>query len=195
MSCPTAASLREMANNAPWMSLLQRAEIVGDTWRPSRGVMCFAEDGHPCRSLGERAIDDWLHRAGFEHQVEPLWPRHHEYNPNGQKRADWQVGDLLIEYAGMMKDKEYSAKIASKRAPGEVGGYLVEWSRQQLFESSGLCVASRVSWLLPYRVPPNRATRSAANFLVHLRRIRALVAHRPLPHPFGVALRQRTSRP
>jgi hypothetical protein len=116
MSCPTAASLREMANNAPWMSLLQRAEIVGDTWRPSRGVMCFAEDGHPCRSLGERAIDDWLHRAGFEHQVEPLWPRHHEYNPNGQKRADWQVGDLLIEYAGMMKDKEYSAKIASKRA-------------------------------------------------------------------------------
>ncbi|CAN5646244.1 hypothetical protein BH10ACT3_BH10ACT3_00280 [soil metagenome] len=115
VSCPTAASLRAAADDAPWIAILKRAEVVGDAWRPARGVMCLAEDGHPCRSLGERAIDDWLHRNGVSHEVEPSWPIHAEHNPNGRLRADWRVGEHLIEYAGMMTDKEYAGKIASKR--------------------------------------------------------------------------------
>ena len=31
--------------------------------------MCLAKDGHPCRSLGERAIDDWLGAHGLDHDV------------------------------------------------------------------------------------------------------------------------------
>ena len=36
-------------------------------------------------------------------------------NPSGRMRSDWKVGDVFIEYAGLMDDPEYAAKMETKR--------------------------------------------------------------------------------
>lgn len=98
-----------------WLAVLEAVGVVSQGWRPARGVLCNAEDGHFCRSLGERSIDDWLSRHGIDHECEPPWPAHAEFNANTAKRADWLIPDgTYIEYAGMMADKEYAVRIAEK---------------------------------------------------------------------------------
>jgi hypothetical protein len=99
----------------PWLGVLQATGLVGDEWRQSFGTYCFAADGHPCRSLFERQVDDWLHAHDVEHEVEPIWPRHPTFNPSGRLRADWRLGDgTYVEAAGLMERPEYAAKIATK---------------------------------------------------------------------------------
>jgi hypothetical protein len=112
---PTASKIREMAGGIPWLNVLQLAGLVGEAWRPAYGTLCTASDGHSCRSLAERSIDDWLSKRGISHQVEPLWPKDIELNPRGRLRADWELNDgTYIEYAGL-KSKEYNSKIEKKR--------------------------------------------------------------------------------
>jgi hypothetical protein len=41
-----------------WLGTLRAAGLVGENWRPSRGTWCHVNDGHRCRSLLEKAIDD-----------------------------------------------------------------------------------------------------------------------------------------
>jgi hypothetical protein len=99
-----------------WLRVLQRVGVVDDAWRPGRGTFCLAADGHPCRSLGERSVDDYLSSHGIAHEPEPPWPSHPELNPNGRLRADWGLADgTLVEYAGMVADDDYLAKIDQKR--------------------------------------------------------------------------------
>jgi len=93
----------------PALPLLQRAGIVGEAWRPARGTYCFAADGHPCRSLAERVVDDWLASRSIAHTLEPTYP-------GSNKRADWLLADgTFIEYAGMMGDADYRARMEEKR--------------------------------------------------------------------------------
>jgi len=87
-----------------------------DTWRPSRGTWCDASDGHRCRSLLEKAIDDWFTANSIPHECEPKWPRHAELNPSGAKRADWLLPDgTYVECAGMLESEDYAKKIAVKQ--------------------------------------------------------------------------------
>ena len=98
-----------------WLHILQASGVVGDTWRPARGTLCVARDGHACRSLGERSIDDWLSANDIAHECEPSWPEHSELNPAKLKRADWLLpGNVFVEYAGMLGDAEYQAKLDKK---------------------------------------------------------------------------------
>ncbi len=83
-----------------------------------RGKRCIARDGHECNSLGEKAVDDWLYSRGIEHSKEPVYPFHNTLNPF-KMRADWQVGDALIELWGMIGDVEYDAGILRKKAVAE----------------------------------------------------------------------------
>ncbi|MCQ6556875.1 hypothetical protein NPS70_27355 [Streptomyces sp. C10-9-1] len=95
--------------------MLRATSIVPDAWRPARGTYCTAADGHPCRSLAERTVDDWLSLHGVEHQIEPVWPAHPELNAHGRLRADWQLADgTYVEYAGLTND-DYLAKIRTKQ--------------------------------------------------------------------------------
>lgn len=104
-----------MLGGVPWLRVLQMAQLVGEAWRPARGTLCAAADGHPCRSLAERSIDDWLSKHAIDHEVEPPWPRENELNPGGRLRADWRLPDgTLVEYAGL-DNAEYISKIALKR--------------------------------------------------------------------------------
>ena len=112
---PNANLIRDAAGGVLWLKVLQLAGLVGDAWRPARGTYCFASDGHPCRSLAERSIDDWLTEQKINHQVEPLWPQDSILNPTGRLRADWELYDgTFVEYAGL-NSKDYLLKIEKKR--------------------------------------------------------------------------------
>ncbi|MGW6207392.1 hypothetical protein ACWF9B_27615 [Streptomyces sp. NPDC055089] len=121
-ACPPAATLRSLLRADSWIEVLRMTGIVSDAWRPARGTYCIAADGHPCRSLAERTIDDWLSRHGVEHQIEPPWPHHPEHNAHGRRRADWQLPDgTYVEYAGLATD-DYLAKIQAKRQLAQHAG-------------------------------------------------------------------------
>ena len=81
---PDASTIKQALHVKQWIEVLRASGLVNDGWRPSRGVLCTATDGHPCRSLGERSIDDWMHRHGIEHEIEPKWPAHPQHNPLGR---------------------------------------------------------------------------------------------------------------
>jgi hypothetical protein len=122
LCAPNASALKSALEVDNWLDVLRAAGLVGDAWRTTRGFLCTAADGHPCRSLGEKSIDDWLHRHGITHEIEPKWPRHDEYNPNGRLRGDWSLPDgTIVEYAGLNHDA-YLAKIEKKRLLAKATG-------------------------------------------------------------------------
>jgi hypothetical protein len=75
----------------------------------ARGVRCIAEDGHVCLSLGEKTVCDILHRHGIPHEREVAYPGSSAF------RADWAVGETLIEYFGLAGDPGYDARTKAKR--------------------------------------------------------------------------------
>jgi hypothetical protein len=99
-----------------WLQALIKAEILKDgVHRTARGFRCIANDGHVCLSLAEKTIDDWLSGHNISHEKEPLYPYDFRLNPSGQMRADWQVDNTFIEYAGMLDEPEYAAKMKDKK--------------------------------------------------------------------------------
>jgi len=115
LTIPFKDKVLRLTKCSNWLEVLKAAGIVGpDGWRAGRGTICIANDGHYCRSLAEKAICDWFYSHGVEHDVEPSWPKHPELNPSGMMRADWAVGDVYIEFAGLMGAKEYREKMERK---------------------------------------------------------------------------------
>lgn len=93
-----------------WFNALCEAGILeGETQRLPRGTRCKANDGHLCLSLPEKTIDDLLFAHAIPHEKEP-------YYPDGRHRADFLVGNTLIEYFGLLCDPEYDKKRLIKRA-------------------------------------------------------------------------------
>ena len=98
-----------------WLKVLILAGILEDGTQPSLlGTRCIAQDGHECYSLAEKTIDDWLSARGIAHQKEPAYPYDPQLNPTGM-RGDWRAGVVFIEYAGLMGEPEYAAKMELKR--------------------------------------------------------------------------------
>ncbi len=116
LAMPPVDIIKQVLRQQDWLGTLRAAGLVGETWRPSRGTWCHASDGHRCRSLLEKAIDDWFTANSIPHQCEPRWPRHAQLNPSGAKRADWLMPDgTYVECAGMLESKDYAQKIAVKQ--------------------------------------------------------------------------------
>jgi hypothetical protein len=91
-----------------WLNALIQADILEDgTRKTSRGIQTIAKDGHVCLSLGEKTIDEWLYAHGICHEKEPRYPE-------GNFRADFKVGDIFIEYFGLVGDLGYDAKTKEK---------------------------------------------------------------------------------
>ncbi|MGD0020504.1 MAG: hypothetical protein ABSD62_14780 [Candidatus Limnocylindrales bacterium] len=112
---PAATYARKQIGGT-WLQVLQASGLVGEAWRPARGTYCVAMDGHPCRSLAERTVDDFLSTHGMAHDTEPPYP-------GSTRRADWRLADgTLVEYAGLLGDNEYAAKITEKRAIAAAAG-------------------------------------------------------------------------
>lgn len=107
---------RRSETRAPlvWVDWLHRAELVGEGMQTARGTVNVATDGHRCRSLLERHIDDFLHANGIVHDIEPNWPYDAELNTTGL-RADWLLTDgTYVEAWGLPSEAYYRAKMSRK---------------------------------------------------------------------------------
>ncbi|PVG82141.1 hypothetical protein DDE18_15815 [Nocardioides gansuensis] len=97
-----------------WSEWLDLAGVLGEGTRQARGTTVTASDGHRCRSLFERHIDDFLHHHGIPHEIEPYYPVHSELNATGL-RADWRLGDgTLVEALGLSGRPDYDVKVTRK---------------------------------------------------------------------------------
>jgi len=113
---PPSWYLLNETQSSSWLRLLIDAGILGSgTLQTSRGFRCIAKDGHICNSLVELEIDNWLHDHGLQHEKEPPYPVHMTLNPNKRLRADFLVKGIYLEYAGLMDDPSYAAKMEAKR--------------------------------------------------------------------------------
>jgi len=118
---PTDAYLERFGR--PWTRVLVSTGVVANVRQTARGTMSIARDGHLCRSLGERVIDDFLDSRRVPHDVEPAWPTHQTLNPRGRLRADWLLSDgTLVEYVGLAGDSAYDKKIATKTELATITG-------------------------------------------------------------------------
>lgn len=97
-----------------WAHLLEAAELLEQRQRGRGGHQSIGSDGHLCLSMGERAICEYLTRKGINHSKEPLYPIDKNFNPNGLLRGDFLVGSIIIEFAGMMSNKEYAERMKQK---------------------------------------------------------------------------------
>lgn len=103
---PSNSRIKELFNS--WIHALQQADLIGDyVLRTPRGIHTIANDGHLCLSMGERTIDDFLYDHGIDHEKEVPYP-------NSNYRADFKVGDIFIEYFGMIGDIEYEKRMKEK---------------------------------------------------------------------------------
>jgi len=92
-----------------WLHVLAEADILeGGVRKTPRGYMCLAIDGHECRSLGEKNVDDWLYRHSIPHEKEVRYPGKRAF------RADWKVGDYFIEFWGLRGEEDYDKKMEVK---------------------------------------------------------------------------------
>ncbi|MGA5278773.1 hypothetical protein ACPCKL_34525 [Streptomyces cellulosae] len=108
-------SVRPTRPARTWTEWLAHAGLLTDGVRTSLGTTTRATDGHLCRSLFERHVDDFLHHQGVAHESEPAYPRHPELNTTGL-RADWRLADgTFVEALGLMTKEAYVAKVARKR--------------------------------------------------------------------------------
>jgi hypothetical protein len=100
-----------------WAHLLDAAGLLEGNFNPkSRGRRSISSCGHLCLSVGERAICELLFRRRIAHSREPLYPAHEVHNPNGKSRADFLVGNLWIEFAGLKGQSDYDDRMAKKVA-------------------------------------------------------------------------------
>jgi hypothetical protein len=97
-----------------WAHLLEAAGLLEHRQRGRGGHQSIGSDGHLCLSMGERAICEFLTKRAIDHSKEPMYPSDEKLNPNGLLRADFKVGPILIEFAGMMADKEYAERMNIK---------------------------------------------------------------------------------
>lgn len=99
-----------------WTSMLAKADVLEDMPRRGHsGYRSVANDGHIALSTAERLICDYLHSTGISHDKEPLYPVDDNLNPKGLLRADWRIGEQLVEFAGRMNDKRYAENIVRKK--------------------------------------------------------------------------------
>jgi len=97
-----------------WAHLLEEAGLLTQSQRGRGGHRSIASDGHLCLSMGERAICEFLTKNGISHEREPMYPFDEVFNPNGSLRGDFLIGDLVIEFAGMMSNPDYAERMKSK---------------------------------------------------------------------------------
>ena len=68
-----------------------------------------ARDGHPCDSVAEKVIDDWLSARNIEHEVKV------PYGKNNMT-ADFKINDTWIEFFGLSgESKNYDRLVREKK--------------------------------------------------------------------------------
>lgn len=102
-------------NDWSWVQLLADGGLLDGGVRTGRGINITAVDGHLCRSLYEKVIDDFLSYNDIGHSQEPPYPIDSTLNAKGRKRADWQLEDgTFVEMWGLSSDPAYAARMTEK---------------------------------------------------------------------------------
>lgn len=123
IAMPSAAETATLVPGRTWLQWLQAAEVIGEALPLSRGTAVTARDGHPCRSMFELAIDNYLSASGVAHEIEPVYPWHRTLNASGQRRADWLLpGRVLVEAAGM-DGEGYLGRLREKAELAKLSGF------------------------------------------------------------------------
>ncbi|MCX2184192.1 hypothetical protein KV205_27210 [Streptomyces sp. SKN60] len=105
-----------------WSDWLRLAGVLDGGVRQGRGTVSVASDGHLCRSLFERHVDDFFHHHRVPHEPEPHYPRHEELNTTGL-RADWLLTDgTYVEALGLLGQETYAEKARRKAELARVSG-------------------------------------------------------------------------
>jgi hypothetical protein len=111
---PWTETVKELFGS--WAHLLEEAGLLSQRQRGRGGHQSIATDGHLCLSMGERAVCEFLAKNNILHEKEPMYPIDEKLNPNGLLRGDFQIGTLIIEFAGMMNNPDYAARMKTKQA-------------------------------------------------------------------------------
>ena len=111
---PWTDTVKEMFGS--WAHFLEGSGLLSQRQRGKGGHQSIATDGHLCLSMGERAICEFLTKNNIFHDKEPMYPIDEKLNPNGLLRGDFQIDTLIIEFAGMMSNPEYAARMKAKEA-------------------------------------------------------------------------------
>ena len=147
---PWSVSYRK--RHGGWLAALIATGVLssGSTTRVM-GVATTADDGHPCWSLGELHLDNWMHGNQIPHTREPRYP-------GSNHRADFAVGNVLVEYFGLAGLTEYDDIIEEKRRLARkhrlklVCVYpedLEEWDRKAAGVARKLGFPEAVAWRRP----------------------------------------------
>jgi len=103
---PSAMRVKELFGS--WLAALIASDLLENgTRRLLLGTQCVARDGHVCFSLGEKTIDDLLTEMGVDHEREPHYP-------HGNLRADFRIGETLVEFLGLKGQPDYDEKTTLK---------------------------------------------------------------------------------
>jgi hypothetical protein len=102
-----------------WAHLLEEAGLLSQRQRGRGGHQSIATDGHLCLSMGERAVCEFLTKNNIAHEREPMYPFDEKLNPNSLLRGDFLIGGLIIEFAGMMSNPDYAARMKIKEKLAE----------------------------------------------------------------------------
>jgi len=115
-------------------ALIETGILHDDSRRDVYGYRTKAKDGHECRSLSEKMIDDWMFMNNISHQREPFYPVDEKLNPSGGMMADWKVGEYYIEFFGLMGNKDYEKKVKQKKDLAKIKGIkLIEVYPEDLY--------------------------------------------------------------
>jgi hypothetical protein len=105
-----------------WNEWLRRAGLLDQPMKTARGTQSYAADGHFCRSMLERHIDDFFIQWGIQHDVEPHYPYDEELNTTGL-RADWLLANgVFVEAWGLAGTEAYDQKMQIKQHLAEKNG-------------------------------------------------------------------------
>jgi len=99
-----------------WFNALIESNVLDDgSIRRIVGTTCVSKDGHECRSIAEKIIDDWFYNNNISHIIEPYYPYDEELNPNSNLRADWKVDNIFVEFFGLSGFRDYGEKVILKK--------------------------------------------------------------------------------
>jgi hypothetical protein len=107
-----------------WSQILEAAGVLEGKIAGYGGYQSIATDGHHCLSAGERTVCEYLTSNGIAHEKESKYPVDPLLNPKGLMRCDFQVGYVIIEYAGRLDHPEYADRIIAKRELAEKTGHV-----------------------------------------------------------------------
>lgn len=105
--CRPSRAAMQRAYGTWFGALVDTGILEGGQRRGIFGTECIAIDGHACRSLAEKTIDDFLSSHNIAHERE-VW------YADKQFRADFKVGSYLVEYFGLSGVADYDSKTTRK---------------------------------------------------------------------------------